>query len=152
MKTRIKKTSSILLSGLFSIWAVAATAGYDLTRNTISSGGGTSSGGQFSISCTVGQPVCGLVKAGTVAMDQGFWADAVAVQTVGSPRLTLVRSGSNVILSWPSSATGFSLQFTTNLNPAAWTSVAQTAVLSGTQYQVPVPAALQKQFFRLIKQ
>jgi uncharacterized repeat protein (TIGR03803 family) len=53
------------------------------------------------------------------------------------PQLTIIRSGANVILSWPTNATGFILQSTTNLVSAIWTNVsgqfAVTNPISGTQ-------------------
>ena len=49
--------------------------GYDLSWNTIDSGGGTSSGGTFEISGTIGQPDAGVtLTGGTIEMRGGFWS------------------------------------------------------------------------------
>jgi uncharacterized repeat protein (TIGR03803 family) len=43
------------------------------------------------------------------------------VSVSAPPRLTIISSGTNVILTWPANATGFTLQSTTNLTaPAVW--------------------------------
>jgi uncharacterized repeat protein (TIGR03803 family) len=65
---------------------------------------------------------------------------------VTSPQLTIIPAGANVILNWPTNATGFTLQSTTNLALTVWTTNSpapvvvngQNTVISGT-----------RQFFRL---
>ncbi|PYX63925.1 MAG: hypothetical protein DMG78_31085, partial [Acidobacteria bacterium] len=42
---------------------------------------------------------------------------------VGVPALTATRSGSELILSWPTSATGFTLESTGALPASSWTTV-----------------------------
>jgi len=59
------------------------------------------------------------------------------------PQLTISLSGTNIILTWPTNAAGFTLQSTTNLlSPAVWT------IVSG-QYAVTNPISGTQQFFRL---
>jgi hypothetical protein len=58
--------------------------------------------------------------------------------SVSAPQLTIIGSGTNVILTWPANATGFTLQSTTNLvPPVTWsTGSGQNAVtnpISGIQ-------------------
>ncbi len=54
---------------------------------------------------------------------------AVSASTARPP-LTLVRSGTNVILTWPASATGFTLQSATNLaSPVVWSAVSPLPVV-----------------------
>jgi uncharacterized repeat protein (TIGR03803 family) len=57
--------------------------------------------------------------------------------TIVPPALTIIPSGANVILTWPTDATGFTLQSTTNLASPAWITVtgqfAVTNPISGTQ-------------------
>jgi hypothetical protein len=61
------------------------------------------------------------------------------------PQLAITRSGANVILSWPSNATGFLLQSATNLpSPVIWTTI-------GGQNVVTNPVAGPQKFYRLIK-
>jgi len=50
--------------------------GYDLTWNSIDSGGGTSSGGNYLLSGTIGQSDAGLATGGFYSLRSGFWAGA----------------------------------------------------------------------------
>jgi uncharacterized repeat protein (TIGR03803 family) len=68
-----------------------------------------------------------------------------------APTLTIVPSGTNVILTWPTDAAGFTLQSTTNLvSPVIWTNVSPGAVVVNGQYAVTnsVFSGTQK-FYRL---
>jgi hypothetical protein len=59
------------------------------------------------------------------------------------PQLTIIPSGASVILTWPTSATGFTLQSATNLNlPVVWSTV------SG-QFAVTNPISGAQKFYRL---
>ena len=59
-----------------------------------------------------------------------------------APQLTIVRAGTNVILQWPTNATGFTLQSATNLAAPVWNPV------SG-QYTVTNVISSKQQFYRL---
>jgi hypothetical protein len=48
--------------------------GYDLTWHTIDGGGGTSSGGGFMLSGTIGQPDAGVMSNEQFTLAGGFWA------------------------------------------------------------------------------
>ena len=116
-------------------------------------GGGAGAGPSFALSGTVGQPDAGVSSGDNFTLIGGFWATEMVVQTPGLPRLTLSRAGANVLISWPSSSSGFALQSTTDLGgKPVWTSVAPGATLVGNQYQVTVPASQARQFFRLVSQ
>jgi len=55
--------------------ALAGTdAGLALTWWTVDGGGGTSLGGPYALSGTVGQPDAGLLSGGTYTLDGGFWS------------------------------------------------------------------------------
>ena len=70
----------------------------------------------------------------------------VDVPFVGSPTLTITRSGSNVTISWPSSATGFRLEANLDLRTTnTWTLVPS----SGNSASVPATNAMQ--YFRLVR-
>ncbi len=73
--------------------------------------------------------------------------------TVARPQLAISRTVSSIAISWPSSATGFTLQASTNLDaPVVWTNVAQTPMTNGSQISVVLSAsALFQQSFRLKK-
>ena len=80
---------------------------YSIDWFTIDGGGGTSTGGVYSVSGTIGQPDAGTMSGGNSSIDGGFWSIIAAVQTPGAPLLTVTLFGANAIVSWPSPSTGF---------------------------------------------
>ena len=83
MKNLIKPTLILLLLALtlFIIpLSLAQTGGnYDLTWSTLN-GGGTSSGGEFSLTGVIGQADAGLLSGGDFSLSGGF---LLAMETVG---------------------------------------------------------------------
>ncbi|MCG8406246.1 MAG: hypothetical protein MI923_13700 [Phycisphaerales bacterium] len=65
---------SALLAGL--LLATTALAQFEIARFTIDSGGGTSSGGGFDLSGTIGQADAGTMSDGTLILNGGFWTPA----------------------------------------------------------------------------
>ena len=66
------------------------------------------------------------------------------------PQLTIIRSGANVILTWPTNASGFTLQSTTNLiSPAVWITNSPAPVVVNGQNTVTNPISGTKKFYRL---
>ena len=71
------------------------------------------------------------------------------------PQLTIIHSGPNVILTWPTDYNAFSdagntLQSTTNLGPLAlWTTNSSAPVVVNGQNTVTNPISGTQQFFRL---
>lgn len=67
-----------------------------------------------------------------------------------TPALNLIRSGGNLVLTWPVTALNFQLQETTNVAlPNAWSPVAQSRMTNGAQISVTVPTSAAQMFFRL---
>ena len=73
------------------------------------------------------------------------------VVTNAQPTLSIVRSNSNVILSWEAWASQFSLQTAPALNGAGnvWTNVSGSPQPSGDKVYFTQPVTNQVQFFRL---
>jgi len=65
------------------------------------------------------------------------------------PKLTIIRSGANVILTWPTTATSFTLQTATNLVSSIWTTNSPAPIVINGQNTVTNPISGTKQFFRL---
>jgi formylglycine-generating enzyme required for sulfatase activity len=64
--------------------------------------------------------------------------------------LTIIRSAANVILTWPTNATGFTLQSTTNLvSPVVWTTVVPGPVVVNGNNTVTNPISGSQKFYRL---
>ena len=83
--THLRGASHLIGVGLFLLLASVALAqsggGYDLTWSTVDGGGGTfSTGGDYSLGGTAGQPDAGLLLGGDFSLAGGFWPGrAVAV-------------------------------------------------------------------------
>src|SRR5437764_10911152 len=97
---------------LFAVTSTAALAqSFSIDWFTIDGGGGTSTGGVYSVSGTIGQPDAGHMSGGNFTIDGGFWGIIAAVQTPGAPLLRIFLTSSNtVVVAWPAPSTGFSLQ------------------------------------------
>jgi formylglycine-generating enzyme required for sulfatase activity len=74
----------------------------------------------------------------------------LGVTTMALPQLTISRFGTNVILTWPTNAAGFTLQSTTNLvTPAVWTAVSPSPVLFNTNKVVTNTISGMRKLYRL---
>jgi hypothetical protein len=71
---------ALLLCCIVVYPAFAQSGGeYSIVRSTISSGGGTSSGGQYILTGTIGQPVTTSSAAAQYHVQGGFWPGKVPV-------------------------------------------------------------------------
>ena len=143
------------LCGLCGLW-LAATCGlaqnYSIDWSTIDGGGGTSTGGVYTVSGTIGQPDAGAMSGGTYTLQGGFWGLIAAIQTPGAPLLTITHTTTNaVVVSWPSTATGFTLQTNTSLATASWGNSATTPSDNGSNKFIIVNPPVGNRFFRLVK-
>jgi len=73
-KTQMAAAAVVLAVGMAA--PMAAAQPFDLTWNTFDGGGGTSTGGTFSLSGTIGQPDAGQHLAGTFDLCGGYWNGA----------------------------------------------------------------------------
>lgn len=65
------------------------------------------------------------------------------------PTLAIETDGNQVLLSWPVSATGYILESTPSLTPAAWTAVFAAPVAADITQTVTWNLSNTNQFFRL---
>ena len=126
----------------------ASAQNYSIDWSTIDGGGGTSAGGVYSVSGTIGQPDAGAAMTnGQYSVTGGFWALPTAVQVTGAPTLTIASAGpSQASMSWTPATPGFVLQETLSLSPTNWVNSA-----SGATNPIVVPAILPTKFYRLFK-
>ena len=116
MKTIIKL--SLVISLLLPAKLLAQT--YSVDWSTIDAGGGTSTGGVYSVSGTIGQPDAGVaMTGGNYSLTGGFWA-IYAVQTPGAPMLYITQVGNKVVVWWSPTVTGWTLQTNVNLATPTW--------------------------------
>jgi hypothetical protein len=106
----------LLFCLLSSVFCPLVSAQYSIDWSTID-GGGTSTGGVYCVTGTIGQPDAGKMSGGNFTLDGGFWGVIAAVQTPGTPWLTITLNPqlSTLTVSWPLSETPWQLQATTNL-------------------------------------
>jgi hypothetical protein len=131
--------------------ATAAKAqNYSIDWFTIDGGGGTSTGGVYSVSGTIGQPDAGHMTGGNFTLDGGFWGIIAAIQTPGSPLLRIFLTTTNsAVIAWPSSAVGFNLEQNGVASSSGWAPVTNTVNTVGAEKQVTVQPPAGNRFFRL---
>src|SRR5262245_13938422 len=72
----------IVLNLLLAVSAFAQTGNYQIEKSVIASGGGTSSGGSYSLEGTSGQPLAGgILYSGSFQLFSGFWTPAPLAPT-----------------------------------------------------------------------
>src|SRR5262245_42246150 len=108
---------------LFSLGTLGCAFAQPFTVDWFSmdGGGGMSTGGDYQSSGTIGQPDAGgPMTGGTFSLTGGFWA-FYAVQSPGSPLLSIKLTSTNTALvSWPSASANFNLQMSTDLASGIW--------------------------------
>src|SRR5262245_25921595 len=93
-----------------------------------------------------GNTLYGTASAGGVSNAGTVFSFSLPVP----PQLAIIRSGTNVILSWPTNTPGFTLQSTTNLVPTvAWTNVSPEPVVVNGQNAVTNPISGTRKLYRL---
>jgi hypothetical protein len=76
------------------------------------------------------------------------YTDNTLTVLINVPQLTTSRSGTNAIVSWPSSWTGWSLMQNSDLTTSNW-SVCTGIADDGTNHSLTIPSPMGSQFFRL---
>lgn len=140
--------------GLFLSLAIScvpvSASDLSIDWHKLAGGGGTSSGGQFSVTSSIGQHDAGKpMSGGTYALTGGFLA--AVLQAPGAPPLSIARAGASFVLSWSGPASGFTLQQTPALGQPSWTDVSQLPADIGGIRSVTVPLVPGGVFFRLKK-
>jgi len=83
MLKRITTTSSLTLISLITAIALAQSSGgdFEISKSTVDNGGGISSGGDFSLTGTIGQHDANsqISSGGGFLLAGGFWAKAYDV-------------------------------------------------------------------------
>ncbi len=127
--------------------ASALAQDFSLDWFKIAGGGGTSTGGVFSVRGTIGQSDAGgAMTNGPFSLTGGFWVLPIAVPTENAPTLLIAPGPAGfATISWATTP-GFVLQSTPSLTMPAWTNAP-----SGSTNPVVVPATVPAQFYRLIK-
>ncbi len=111
-------------------------------------GSGTSTGGVYSVSGTIGQPDAGTLRGGGYTLSGGFWGIVVAVQSPGVPLLSVERLGGTVRVFWPKPATDFVLDQSLTAT-GAWSQVSFPYTTNAADISITVPSPAGNKFYRL---
>jgi len=152
MKTKFARFA--LFAGFLVVFASlslsARAQSYSINWYKIAGGGGTSTGGNYALSGTIGQPdASGALNGGNYSVTGGFWAMVQVVQTPGAPTLYISHSNNVVTVYWQN-VTGWNLHQNGTLTTpvASWSASSSINTISGTNYMsVTNPAG--NVFFRL---
>lgn len=110
----------LVLGALFPLCGWAQS--YSIQWYKIAGGGGTSTGGVYTVDATIGQPDAGgTLTGGNYSLVGGFWSLISVVVTPGAPALTIERvNATTVKVLWPYPSTGWTLQQNSALTTAGW--------------------------------
>ncbi|EEF62874.1 hypothetical protein [Pedosphaera parvula] len=147
---RIRLVQLVAVFGI-SVQGLASAQSYNMDWFTVDGGGGTSSGGAFSINGTVGQPDAGVLSGGGYTVEGGYWSGVSIIQNTNAPILNIRLAGSNAILSWPVGISGFSLEETGAPDSGLWSPTSQAVLDTDTTHTVTVPAVNIIKCYRLKK-
>ena len=135
--------------------AAGFTQNYSIDWYKVSGGGGTISGGSYTLTSTIGQhdAVAPMTVNGygssSYSLTGGFLA-IYAVQTPGAPLLRIFLTTTNTaVVAWPTSSTSWSLKSNTNLATTNWIGVANPVNVVGSENQVIISPPMGNKYFRL---
>jgi hypothetical protein len=114
----------------------AMAQNYSIGWYKIAGGGGTGTGGPYSISGTIGQPdASGVMNGGNYSITGGFWALFQVLQAPGAPTLYISHSGNVVTVYWQNVA-GWNLHQNSNLTVPvpSWSASSSPTLTNGTNY------------------
>ena len=146
MKARVLVFCILASAFGFRVWGQ-----YSVNWSTIDGGGGTSTGGVYAVTGTIGQADAGAMSGGNYTLQGGFWGLIAAVQTPGAPLLSIFRTTTNTVaVAWPSPSTGWTLQQNTNnISSVNWSNVTSGIADDGTTKSLIVNPSTGNRFFRL---
>ena len=147
MKTGFKIV--LMTLALTALVSRAQAQTYSIDWYKIAGGGGTSTGGVYAVSGTIGQhDAGGPMTGGNYSLTGGFWSLIAVVQTGGAPTLYITSSGNTVTVYWQD-VSGWSLQQNSNLNSSGgWSLNSSWTTSNGTNYLNLTPP-IGNLFFRL---
>ncbi len=132
-------------------WAQSASAqSYSIDWYKVAGGGGTSTGGTYQVSGTIGQPdASGAMTGGSYSLTGGYWALISVVQTPGLPNLTIKFVGpDSVVVSWPDTGS-YTLQQNSSVGGGGWTTSGCTITTANGTNSITITPPTGNLFFRL---
>jgi hypothetical protein len=148
MKTGFKM---VLLALALTVLVARAQTNYTIDWYKIAGGGGTSTGGVYAVSGTIGQhDAGGPMTGGSYSLTGGFWSIIAAVQLPGLPFLTVTINSqhSTVTVSWPNTGS-YTLQTNNDLNTSNWLGYGGNINTANGTNSVTVTPPIGNLYFRL---
>jgi hypothetical protein len=142
-RTSVRLLFALTLAAIGFAVAVRAQQ-FAIDWYSISAGGGESSGGNYSLVGTIGQPDAGGLSGGNFSLEGGFLPGIVVPSSIGAPTLVIQASENSASISWSPAAAGFSLEEAISLANPAW-----SAAPTGNPVTISVTGAAR--FYRLRK-
>jgi hypothetical protein len=123
---------------------------YTIDWYKIAGGGGTSTGGTYQVSGTIGQPdASGAMTGGSYSLTGGFWSLISVVQTTGLPRLIITQTGPNtIVVSWPNTGS-YTLQQNSSLASGGWAASGYSITTASGTNSIMITPPRGNLFFRL---
>jgi hypothetical protein len=141
---------TLFLSFCLLLPAAGFAQPYSVDWYKIAGGGGTSTGGTYQVSGTIGQlDASGAMSGGNYSVTGGFWSLINTVQTPGAPTLYSSHAGNTVTVFWQNVPGWHLIQDNSLTTPvASWSASGGVTTSNGTNYLNLVnPSG--KLFFRL---
>jgi hypothetical protein len=154
IKTIMKALKKFLLAilALELLTGMLTAQSYSIDWHKVSGGGGTSGGGSYSLSGTIGQADASApLTGGNYSLVGGFWSLGSGSPILAAPILTITGSGTSVTISWPVAAAGYVLQTNGTLASINWGGFAGLVSSNGTNWNTVVSPAKGSSYFRLFK-
>lgn len=129
------KTRLLLLAAGLALTPAARAAQYSIDWYSVDGGGGTSSGGTYTVSGSIGQPDAAptALTGGSYSLQGGFWPGLVVDSDTGAPALLIQLNGTAVNISWAPGTPGFKLEQADELANPFWSPAPE-----GNPVQIPV--------------
>ena len=125
---------------------------YSIDWYKVAGGGGTSTGGTYTVSGTIGQhDAGGPMTGGSYSLTGGFWALISVVQTPGTPDLTITFVGPNSVkVSWPDTGV-YTLQQKSDPVSGSWLTSGYSITTANGTNSITITPPTGNLFFRLSK-
>lgn len=116
----MKSLGILVVMGFLALVREAEAQNYSINWSTVDSGGGTSSGGQYTVRGTIGQPDAGVLSGGSYVLEGGLWPGLIVESAGDGPTLYIRAAGTSIQIGWAPATSGFTLEMAESLEAAAW--------------------------------
>jgi hypothetical protein len=109
------------MATLYAAGLTVVGQSYSIDWHVVAGGGGTSTGGDYTLSGTIGQAEAGeTLSGGAYTLQGGFWTGATGAASGEAPRLFIQIHELGVAVSWLPATPGFVLEMSGELSAGEW--------------------------------